>query len=96
VTRGFGACILVSIILLLLSLFIYYGIVVIYHFPRNKEILRVEIIVRGIKLETGLTFILPIKVSDYHTCNGRISVQLIPKSYPHTYSEPNSCDLVQE
>jgi hypothetical protein len=44
--------------------------------------LRVEITVRWIAFDSGLTFILPKKVSNYHTCNGRINVQLIPKVIP--------------
>jgi hypothetical protein len=42
----------------------------------------VEIIVPGITFDIGLTFILPKKVSVYHTFNGWINVQLIPKLIP--------------
>jgi hypothetical protein len=42
----------------------------------------VEIIVQWITFDSGLTFIRPQKISDYHMFNGWINVQLIPKLIP--------------
>jgi hypothetical protein len=45
--------------------------------------LRVEITIRWITFDSGLTlFIRPKKVSDYPMFNGWINVQLIPKVIP--------------